>query len=511
MTSSRSQPTNNRQPCEGVSQRKHQLVEFDAKCYNYMMKIGKLLCSAVLVGMGAFTPPARGEGPTDVPLTVFSMNLHGYHPTGEGERFREDRQGRTRPAESNLHYFTYEELDRGNRRRLDRLADDLGKAAPDIILLQEVAAGSPGGPKNADLFYRQSSDDNFDTNTAVRLMNRLNRSGKTYAASLAFRGNVAWQTYHDTYSHERVVKFEDGKKKVVHEFDSNPYPQGLFAEGFAVLAREPWKVMDKQEMNVTTNYKGDRVFVQVVALKREQPTAPGGKPAEESPWVVVANIHGGHKVGHFEQAVAVRSAIADYVKRFPSPNTFGGVILGGDFNAELYRPAEKKGEVSTVPWEVRVPGQFDFSDISSKEALIKALHELNNDQRYKPWATIRDGREADRRIRDSVDRFFELQKNPVESHLRDTMLTGERRPPAASPGLPLSAATEMKERIDFILSEPQQLVEESGVAYASNDWRSVDGLSDHPAILTRLRLFPRSTVKDCKEALRAIEKPLPGK
>ncbi len=99
-------------------------------------------------------PGAAAEG--FMKLSIFSLNLHGYHPMGEPRRFIEDRDGRIRragyyPMGEGLHFFTTEELDRGHRRRLDRLGSDLALLGPDVICLQEVAAGCPWTARLRDL------------------------------------------------------------------------------------------------------------------------------------------------------------------------------------------------------------------------------------------------------------------------------------------------------------------------------------------------------------------------
>jgi hypothetical protein len=79
----------------------------------------------------------------------------------------QNRQGRVRPAESYLSYFLTEELDRGNRQRLDGLAHDLTQISPDIICLQEVAAGCPWTACDDEIFHRQFAEDWFEANSAL--------------------------------------------------------------------------------------------------------------------------------------------------------------------------------------------------------------------------------------------------------------------------------------------------------------------------------------------------------
>ena len=180
-------------------------------------------------------------------LSLFSLNLHGYHPMGEARRYREDRDGRIRPAGVYpsgvpLSFFTTDELDRGHRRRLDRLAADLRRLAPDVICLQEVAAGAPWTPRNCDVFLHDYPDDWFEANSALRLARRLNEGDRPYRPTLACRGNVGWVT--GPFTQERIVTFDGTQRRVLIDFDGNPYPEGILVEGMAVLVRQPWQVIE---------------------------------------------------------------------------------------------------------------------------------------------------------------------------------------------------------------------------------------------------------------------------
>src|SRR5687767_410915 len=92
-----------------------------------------------------------------VPITLLTLNLHGYHPMGEAHRSQATVPRTVAPfgsadasfakptaeaglTDSHLFYFTREELDRGHRRRLDQLAEDMRNIAADLVLLQEVGA-----------------------------------------------------------------------------------------------------------------------------------------------------------------------------------------------------------------------------------------------------------------------------------------------------------------------------------------------------------------------------------
>jgi endonuclease/exonuclease/phosphatase family metal-dependent hydrolase len=424
-------------------------------------------------------------------LSLFSLNLHGHHPMGEAPRWREDRSGRVRPAGSYpsgvpLHCFTAEELDRGARRRLDRLADDLARLAPDLICLQEVAAGCPWTPRDCDIFLRDYADDWFEANSALRLLRRLNArlGASAYQATLACRGNVGWITSPATYAQERVVAYDGATPRVLFDFDANPYPEGILVEGTAVLARAPWRVAEHHEWQLTSNRQGDRFFVQTVKVRR------GEADDAAAPWVLLANVHLGHKLAHFEQAAALRQALVEEVSRSPAPASCRGVIVAGDYNARLYRPGDGVGDVSTVVWEVTEAGRFDFRpEAGAYGDLLAALWALNDNQGYKPWATVRDPAEARRRIRDAAEGWFALlQQDPAAfgpwREALETARAAGRCP--ATEGLPWAA--DVPERIDFLFGEPRMAVERAGVVYPENDWASLRGTSDHPAIYAEYRL-----------------------
>ncbi len=417
-------------------------------------------------------------------LSIFSLNLHGYHPMGEARRFLEDREGRVRPAGAypmgeGLHFFTTDELDRGHRRRLDRLGRDLARLAPDLVCLQEVAAGCPWTPRNAEAFHRVFPDDWFEGNSALRLTNRLNAAsaeGSRWQVALACRGNTGWQTGPGTFAQARPVAFTGSQMHVVHDFDANPYPEGLLVEGFAVLAQKPWQIADQQEWNLVVNSLGHRAFVQAVMVQHG--------PAE-GPWLVLANVHLGHKVVHFEQALALRSALLDYRRSFADQASCLGMVIAGDFNAFRYRPGNGASDAAMIPWEPQVAGQYDFRPpAESFGNLLSALWACNDDHRYKPWTSIRDPAEARRRITESASRFWSAQQEAPEDWVPLVEgLDQAQRQSAIFSGGEVPTAASIADRIDFIYGEPTLGVQSACVVYPENTFSFNTGTSDHPGIL----------------------------
>jgi endonuclease/exonuclease/phosphatase family metal-dependent hydrolase len=432
-----------------------------------------------------------------VGVDILSLNLHGHHPTGETPRWHEDSIGRLRAADSNLFYFTAEELDRGSRRRLDRLADAIHRLGPDLILLQEVAAGCPWAARDEAMFHRSFPDDWFEANSALRLTSRLNRlAGEAgWSAHLVCRGNVGWHTHAGTFTRERIVTFDDGgRRRIVHDFNANPYPAGILVEGFALLARQPWRVANQERRDLTHNRLGHKVTVQAAIVER----GAGG------PWLAAVNVHLGHKLAHFEQALAVRRLAAELGRQANLPGPCLGVVVGGDFNAGLYRPlphgvaAEDPsrhapvgrpigpagGEASMAPWEYACPGRWDWRRPSRRGEVLAALWSLHDDRGYKPWATPPDATAAGR-ITDAVDSFFALAGELPDEALRwqDAVETAGSTAVAARTGLPVAAS--LTGRIDYLLTAPSLRAVEAAVLWPEHDWHRTDGLSDHPGLWAR--------------------------
>src|SRR5690606_14827557 len=122
-------------------------------------------------------------------------------------------------------------------------------------------------------------------------------SAQGYAVEVACRGNVGWNTDPNTFKERRIVTMSGNQKAVVHDFDSNPYPGGILVEGFGLLYKAPLTATDAKTIDVVINANGEHTKAQLVALEVDAATRA---------WVLVVNVHGGHKIQHFEQAVAIR-------------------------------------------------------------------------------------------------------------------------------------------------------------------------------------------------------------
>ncbi|HTL11539.1 MAG TPA: endonuclease/exonuclease/phosphatase family protein [Bdellovibrionota bacterium] len=426
-------------------------------------------------------------------LTLVTMNLHGYHPMDEAPRFFEDRQGKLTPADPSPFYFHWDEVTRGNRKRLDRLARQIMRLHPQVVALQEVGAGSPSGGRDCNSYHSQPAGDADDANTAARLLRRLAPLG--YRLWTACRGNTGWITDGATFKDSRMVRARPGgKREVVFDFGSNPYPRGMIVEGMALLVRSPWRVVAHEEWGGTVEAAADHGFVQIAALALEN-----GGP--DSPWFLMANIHGGHKVAHFEQDVALRDHLARLRDEWRShvPGIFAGVLASGDFNAHLYRPAESP-EPSLVPWQMSLPGQyqFDLTGAADSTRLENLLLEMNSDPDYKPWATITDGEEARRRVVDAVAWLERLQRQgdvPVEVEAVETAAAQGRCPagPSAPPlqsnePLPFEGgwACHQVDRIDHIFLNPRWEIRRAWVQRPEDDADPLVGLSDHPSVYAEI-------------------------
>jgi|GEM_PF-1441613 len=420
------------------------------------------------------------------PYRVLTLNLHGYHPTDEAPRFLETRKGRVESASSDIYYFTREEWERGHRKRLDRLAADIASLAPDLLFFQEVAAGEPESPKNCNNFDSPEGveQDRSSANSVLRLNHRLAKLGQGYQALLSCRGNVGWITDANTFQNQRVLrKTADGRYEPVFDFGSNPYPNGVLLEGLALLVGPRWKVLETTSWKVTVPGNADVFHVQIAALA----------PNSGEGWVVAANIHGAHKLRAFEQAIALRHGLLNYVAR--RKERFGprflGPLVAGDLNSRLYRPGldGDEGEIGGLAWELAVPGYFNARKQPDNAQLTTLLHEYNQDTRYKEWANINNPKEARSRIRSAVAELQSLLKNGALPYF-DALWNGRSEGRCEnwlrefSPSI--QAACSRPALIDHVFVEESSRIQRAAVIYSHNDWVRPDSLTDHPGLLVEL-------------------------
>ena len=433
-------------------------------------------------------------------LKLLTLNLHGYHPMGASERFLQNRRNgptaqQTPPykADTQMTYFTWNELTEGNARRIQALGRDLSGRAADIILFQEVGAGGPASPRNCEVFYSQTEPQD-QLNVALRLQAELASRSMPMRAALACRGNTGWTTDANSFSDRRVVVLENQRFRVIHDFNSNPYPRGIITEGLAVLTSPRVEVLENLAITLPINFRGETFFAQVVSF-RDRAEGP-------SSWKIIANIHGGHKVQHFEQAVALQRWLIGYIRDRSYLGKFSGLVVAGDFNARLFRSVLRNGgsrlaslslsmesddpdvgDVSTVAWEPRVPGLYDLTRYASQLAQVYSALINLNDSSQKPFATIRDSRERDRRVGDVLTRFDRwLSLAPQEILETSERMDAWVRSGNCRPAVEKQEGCEVSDRIDHIFASKSFETLRAQVLYPQNNWTRLDTLSDHPGV-----------------------------
>jgi len=424
----------------------------------------------------------------DHSITTLSLNLHGYHPMGEKERYLQDRAGNLTLTSSSIHYFKPLEIIRGNQNRLDQLALNMIELSPDVIFLQEVGAGSPNNRnKTCQDFYKKFSYDYAFENTSLRLEKKLDGLGKKYTSLLACRGNIGWFTGPGQFRDQRIVT-KDGN--IIFDFETNPYPDGILIEGSSMMVSNHLRVLDHIIYNDPYNYLSERFFYQMAALSDQ-----------DNNWFLAINIHAGHKMNHFEQSILIKKNILAYLSEHQHPGTFKGILIAGDFNARLFRPNSKEemqsdfSEISTVLYEVIKQDQFDFlldnlADNQKMQYLQQELIKLNHSS-YKPWASILDKKEFDRRLYDALNKFKLLQKAYLQGAYKDYLIMQSTLETASEqeichPNENLSGSCIFKNNIDFIMKTSSFAISNAYVVFSKNNWTSLDYISDHPGILSKL-------------------------
>jgi hypothetical protein len=261
-------------------------------------------------------------------IRMLTLNLHGYHPTDELPRWFQSKEGTLRPANPDIFFFKQEELSRGHTLRLDRLAKDINLLAPDIVFFQEVGAGAPDLEKNCNTFFRRDLPrDSFELNSVVRLHQNLMMIAPSihYNLSLACRGNIGWNTDNKLFLNQRIVTFPENNSKktphIVFDFNANPYPSGIIVEGLAVLVKDTWSILGEYQWKLPINRLGDTFFTQVVVVRQ------ASSSNVEAPWLALVNIHGVHKLRHFEAAIKVREELDTFIRNAPWKGKYLGAII----------------------------------------------------------------------------------------------------------------------------------------------------------------------------------------
>jgi hypothetical protein len=232
-------------------------------------------------------------------------------------------------------------------------------------------------------------------------------------------------------------------------------------EGTAMVARAPWALRDNVAWLVPSG--GEKFFFQSAELFSTEDT--------DGSWRLLVNVHGSHKVAHFESAVAVRAWLQGYLARHELRHKLKGVVIAGDFNARL-------DEESMQPWLLQDPASFD------RQLTAIELKALNDDQNYKPWATISPSTWAWSRINKALDIFESVLRGPwlvlsdnLTSHARAGTCDAK-----ASNGL--SSACVDDYGIDHVLTSEADPTLNSFVLYPdTTDENTLQRLSDHPGIV----------------------------
>ncbi|RYZ77651.1 MAG: hypothetical protein EOP05_01020 [Proteobacteria bacterium] len=406
-------------------------------------------------------------------LNVLTLNLHGYHPMGKEERQFESRDGKTRRAESFLTYFPFGEIQDGHEKQLEFLSREFAAMnepdLPHVIFLQEVGAGLPSSAKDCQEFYANPGTDFFGKNSALRLASRLETKGVKFHVELACRGNIGWRTDANTFSTERILS---ASGQVVFDFGANPYPNGFIVEGTAILVREPYRILDQRVEWLQIPETSDKAFIQFARVQK----------SGEKGWTLIANLHGTHKVRHFESAVTFREALENFVASHSDRANYLGAIVSGDFNANLYRPNSKLAEVSTAPWEIGVSGEFDFAHALDNDFihLEETLWKQNVDPKFKPWANIGTDSAARKRVSIAVERFKRLARSNRLIDLQEAFIGFN--PKKCLNFMRLDSACEREDRIDLVFASHTLSPLKAAILFSKNSFYSLVGPTDHPGV-----------------------------
>jgi hypothetical protein len=381
-------------------------------------------------------------------LNLMTLNLHGYHPMGEERRFETQRESKTL-LWSHIHLFNQEEILRGLERRQIQLVADLKALKPDILFLQEVGGGKIDGRKSCQDFYQW--------NTAHDLNLRLN----DFQFFPGCRGNIGWITNPDTISKDIITE----NNNLVFARGSMPYPQGVMIEGTAILTSAKIIIQDHFIQHLPINRSQESFFFQGIKFSTtKQPNF----------WWIAINVHGGHKIQNFEQAVTARHFITQYINKQGKPG-FKGLIVAGDFNA--HDPNE---EVSTVPW--------DFDNRWQTDSLLNQELTAMNRSGYKPFATLPE-HEAQIRSSEAVKKLFDwfaLSRQDFDESLTESF---DAKKCSKDKFKSLSPFCNWPDKIDHIfLSKSIEVKEVTGL-YQQNNWTDLKKTrSDHPSLWTKIKL-----------------------
>jgi endonuclease/exonuclease/phosphatase family metal-dependent hydrolase len=380
-------------------------------------------------------------------LKLLTFNLHAHHPMNEERRLKVYPSGGDTLSDSLIFYFRKEEILRGADKRQMALATDLQRLSPDIVFLQEVA--SELGELDCSSYLQR--------NNALDLARRSGH--KAYSGC---RGNVGWITDEKTFKNFGIQT--EKSNKTIFPMGTNPYPRGLVVEGTAILTSSKIRVLKHTAIHVPFASGKGSFFLQWMKFKLK---------GTEDKWWIAVNLHGGHKVQNFEEAVAARWALSQVINQDPERAQFGGLIVAGDFNAYL-----PPSEVSTTPWSF-------FYRWQTQEVLRRELTRLN-ESGYKDFATL-PAREADHRIQSSVQSLFDwfaLDRHEWDGSLDEIFTRGK----CSFVWKDLNPMCRWSKIDHIFVSSNIHVLEASGI-YSHHNWADLkDTLSDHPAVWARIDL-----------------------
>jgi len=190
------------------------------------------------------------------------------------------------------------------------------------------------------------------------------------------------------------------------------------------------------------------------------------------------NIHGPHKIRHFEAAVLTRLALQKLISTSRLQGKFLGAIIGGDLNATLYRPSKNEREVSMIPWEMKIPGEFDVTQFLEDEWLEEELLKLNSDMNFKPWASIEEGL-ATQRITSIMDVFTTKKADLLKMDFREALYSATEAGLCSTEFLPAPGCHSPK-RIDHFFVSSEFAISKSGMVQSDVTYERTDTYSDHP-------------------------------
>lgn len=385
-------------------------------------------------------------------ISLMSLNLHGFHPMGEERRVLIKTDGTKELAWAHLHYFTESEIRRGLQKRQALLSTHIQSTHPDILFLQEVGGAEFNLNKTCTDFYR--------SNTAQDLKFRL----PDYQLFTGCRGNVGWWTDQNTFNGIKIVS--EKTQSLIMSQGANPYPQGMMVEGLAILTSGNIKVISHVRESLKINNENETFFFHMLKFGLTQ--------NNNGDWWLAVNIHGGHMIQNFEQAVTTRRYLSQYLDQQPDKAKFQGFVVAGDFNAQL-----PKIEISTVPWSF-------FHAWQTKEGISADLLKLNASD-YKPWSRL-SADKAQSRVRASVDKLFDWfswPRHTLDGSLNEVSLNS---PCVPGPSL-LNPFCQMKEKIDHIFVSDTVKVKNHSALYKQNNWTDLNNtMTDHPGFMAIISL-----------------------